>query len=117
MKERRTYPRFECPKDKSCPVINKKVSGFYGELKNISRAGAAFVSESRLDDNSKVDIFIKYPDLGRDISAELQIVWSHFKNGLYTYGGRFLSISNEDKYDLLDHFYENWKRDILAKRY
>jgi hypothetical protein len=116
MQERRKFPRFACPKDKSCTIVGIKEEGFSGELKNISRDGALIVSKNRLEDNSRLDAVIKYPTIDRDIPSVIQIVWSRSHLGKYIYGGKLVSISNEDKYDLLDHFYESWKNGVLNRR-
>jgi len=116
MLEKRTFPRLVCPKDKSCAVMGKSESELRGEIKDISRSGLSMVSRNRLDTDSKVDILIDYPELDRQIPSVVRIIWSRAKKDLYTYGTRFVSINNEDKFDLLDHFYEHWKKDILAQR-
>ena len=116
MQERRKFPRLECPKDKQCTVMSAKLRDFQGELKNISRSGTTLISKNQLKNNDKIDILIKYPELDREVPSVVEIVWSHFKNTLYTYGTKFVNIKSEDKYDLLDHFYESWKNQILSKR-
>ena len=116
-KERRVFPRLECPKDKTCSIVGREVGGFNGELMNISRSGASFASKNHLNDKDKVDVFIRYDEIDKSIPSAVQIVWSHLRKGLYTYGGRILDINSEDKYDLLDHFYEGWKKDILEKKH
>lgn len=116
MEERRVFPRIDCPKDNHCIVTSTEEGRFSGELMNISRKGASIVSKNRIDDNSKLDVVIRYPEIDRNISSVIQIIWSSFKDGNYRYGGRLVDINNEDKYELLDHFYESWKEDILSKR-
>lgn len=116
MEERRVFPRIDCPKDNCCTVACKEEGRFNGQLTNISRKGASIISQNRIEDNSKLDVVINYPDINREIHSVIQIIWSSFKDGNYRYGGRLVDINNEDKYELLDHFYESWKRDIVSKR-
>lgn len=117
MQERRKFPRLECPKDKSCTVTSTKAMDFKGELSNISRDGARLVSKNRFADAfDKVDISINYPELERTIPSMVQLVWHRAEKDRHTYGAKFLSIKNEDKFDLLEHFYEDWKNKILSKR-
>ncbi len=116
MQERRVFPRIACPKDNQCTVTSTEEGKFSGELTNISRKGASIISKNRIEDNSKLGVVIKYPEINRNISSVIQIIWSSFKDGNYRYGGRLVDINNEDKYDLLDHFYESWKKDIVSNR-
>lgn len=116
MEDRRVFPRIDCPKEDRCTVTSTKEGIFSGELMNISRKGASIVSKNRIEDNSKLDVVIKYPEINRNIPSVIQIVWSSFKDGNYRYGGRLVNINNEDKYDLLDRFYESWKKDIVSNR-
>jgi len=116
MDDRRVFPRIDCPKDNPCTVTSKEEGRFSGELINISRKGASIVSKNRIDKNSKLDLVIKYPKIDRIIPSVIQIVWSSFKDGSYAYGGRLVDINNEDKFDLLDHFYESWKNNIVNNR-
>ncbi|MBM3248975.1 MAG: PilZ domain-containing protein [Candidatus Omnitrophica bacterium] len=115
MEDRRIFPRIGCPKDDHCTVTGK-ASRFSGELMNISRKGALIVSKDRVDNDSKLDVVMRYPKIARDIPSIIQVVWSSFKDGNYTYGGKLVDINNEDKFDLMDNFYESWKRDLIASR-
>jgi len=116
MLEKRTFPRLDCPNDKACTVIGNKETDLSGELRNMSRSGAKLISKNRLKADSKVDILINYPELEREIPSAARVIWSRQEKDLFSYGIRFVNISNEDKYDLLDHFYESWKEEFLSKR-
>lgn len=116
MLEKRTFPRLVCPKDKTCAITGQKQTRISGQLKDISRSGVSFISKNRLEDNAKADLLIKYPEMERDIPSVVRIIWTRPLRNSYIYGTRFVDISNEDKYDLLDHFYENWKKDFLSNR-
>ncbi|MFC1704428.1 PilZ domain-containing protein [Candidatus Omnitrophota bacterium] len=116
MEERRRFPRFGCPKDKFCTVTSKGANSFLGNVKNISREGVAISSTNRLEPNKEVSLDINYADLDRHIPVSLKILWEHSGNVLHTYGAVFSRISPEDKFDILESFYEIWKNDETRKR-
>ena len=116
MLEKRTFPRLDCPQDRPCTFSGRESINLQGKIINISRSGVSFISKNRLEDNNKLDIVIDYPELERKVSTVVKVIWSRSQDDIYSYGTRFVTISNEDKYDLLDHFYEGWKKDFLTKK-
>ncbi len=114
--ERRKFPRFVCPKDKFCTVTSKSGGGFLGSLKNISREGVALSSTSELEKDGVYDFTINYAGIERHIPAVLRVVWSYPGNVLNTYGAEFSNVRPEDKFDLLESFYEHWKQDIVERK-
>ena len=115
MIEKRKYPRFPCPLGKAGTITSAGDQGFMGTIKDISRGGIAISSTQELADD-EIDLTIHSNDLGRQIPVTVKVLWSDHEPAQRTYGGTFLRVASADKYDLLDYFYENWKKNEIERR-
>ena len=116
MQERRRYPRFNCPSNKFCSYRFEEEKDFSGNIMNISRGGITFSSLKALRGNSVVNLNLTYIDIEKQIFLKIKIIWSHHGKILHTYGARFINILAEDKANLLDGFFEDWKKKILLEK-
>ncbi|MFC1593772.1 PilZ domain-containing protein [Candidatus Omnitrophota bacterium] len=115
-RERRKFPRFMCPKEKFCTISSKGDESFLGNVKNLSREGISITSANRLAESKDITMNINFAEIERQIPVTLRVIWSLSGNILHTYGAAFSSISSEDKFDLLESFYEDWKAKESKKR-
>jgi len=114
--ERRKYPRFFCPNDKFCSFRLKGEREFSGNIMNISRDGIAFSSPKALKSDSIIDMSLTYSDIERQIPSKVEVIWSRPSKVINSYGAKFVDIQAEDKADLLDFFYEDWKKRVVRER-
>src|SRR3989344_4139758 len=114
--EKRDDPRFPCVHSRECIVdledLQKK-----GFLYNFSRKGLAFHSAHRLSKNEVHHLEIHAPSFVRPIACDVRIVWAHHDSAKQTcaYGARILHMDPALKTELLDVFYQDWKRIVIAQ--
>ncbi|HOM03458.1 MAG TPA: PilZ domain-containing protein [Acetivibrio sp.] len=66
-------------------------------IKNISKGGAMFISDTKLDFNSTIDIKLIF-DSAKEVIASAKILRAtELGNGEFGYGAQFIDISGEDK--------------------
>jgi len=116
MKDKRKYPRFGCPNNRFCSYRFKGEKDFSGNVMNVSREGITFSSLKSLRKNSVINLNLVYLDMNQEIFSTVEIVWSHRGKIIHIHGARFIKIQPEDKADLLDFCYEDWKKRLLAER-
>ena len=74
----------------------------------ISRKGIRIASDSPLRDTGEHNFVIKSSWLDHDIPVMVRIVWNDTSAGIRNYGARFISISPENVFELLDPLYHDW---------
>lgn len=110
MEERRLYPRFNCPIDKFCGFRLEGENDFIGNVVNVSRHGVTLSTTRQLTNDAIINLNLNYTDIQKQIPSSVKIIWAKSGKVLHTYGAQFLDIKAEDKIELMENFYENWKK-------
>ncbi len=114
--ERRKNPRFKCRKPADFPIHVASEENI-GWLKNLSRGGIAFESNSSFKENQQCYFEIKPKLNAKSIPVEACIMWAVYSpatSGCLC-GARILNMDSSSKIDLLDMFYEDWKKTVITE--
>ena len=112
MKERRRYQRFGCSQDRQFKLIQRQ--RLFGAIKDFSRGGLSFLCKERLKKNQQLSLNLELEGLERNVPAGVQVVWSKPRSGKYAYGAQFTNILPEDKFEIMDLLYRDWKSTLSA---
>ncbi|MDX1778042.1 MAG: PilZ domain-containing protein [Thermodesulfobacteriota bacterium] len=108
MEDKRKHPRFAVSSDKSCWLQYADDSKMVAGIRDISRKGMRIASDHPLHDTDEHNFVIKSSWLDHDIPVKVRIVWNDTSAGIRNYGARFISISPENVFELLDPLYHDW---------
>ena len=110
MEERRRHQRFESSQER--PFNAKQNGHFLGAVRNFARGGLSFISKEELNDKEKLNLELELEGLGRGVSLAAEILWSRNQAEGFAYGAKFNNILPEDKFDILDLLYRDWREKI-----
>jgi len=112
--EKRRNPRFERPDSRECPIDFEGLATG-AQLSDLSRDGLSFQSPSPLQVNQTYHLRISDLKSEKKIPCEVQVMWTSMgENGQCTCGAKIVQMDPSDKMDLLDVFYDDWKKGVLS---
>jgi hypothetical protein len=112
MEDKRRHPRFSVMKDKSCWLQYADDPKMVAGVRDVSRSGLRITSDTPLDTTNDHNFVLKSSWLEHDIPVKVRIVWDDTSPGIRHYGARFISISPENVFELLDPLYHDWLEDV-----
>lgn len=109
--EQRENPRFVCANPKDC-FVNFRDQKQSGSLFNLSRKGLAFQTSRQLQKDEVHELKIHAPAFKQPITCEARIVWVRPgpREQYAICGARILRMDPALKMDLLEIFYQDWKK-------
>jgi hypothetical protein len=112
MDDRRKHQRLGSVSDRRFIIKYEDKDVVLGEVKNFSRSGISFDSKEKLDEGKELRVDLHISGLNQKVPANMQIIWSKPSADGYTYGVRFTNISPENRYEILDLLYLDWRSQI-----
>ena len=109
MEERRRHQRYGSKK-RSFLAKYENNENVIGEVKDFSRSGISFDSKEELAKDREVKLDLSINGLEQKIPASIQILWTKNNPGNNTYGARFTNISPENRFDIMDLLYQDWRK-------
>ena len=112
--EKRDNPRFSCDSQNTYTVDFPELEAS-GRLSNLSRSGMAFSVSRQLRENAVYQFNINVNDQ-RAIPCQARIAWVNLDPTTQrcVCGAKIVNMDPADKVDLIDAFYEEWKKGIAA---
>jgi len=112
MEERRRAPRFGCIGQRSLSLMfGEKLIGV---VRNFSRGGLSFSSLENFDEKRSLNFELDLSGFNRRVPVEFQILWKRQFGNENIYGASFTNITTEDKSDILDSLYQDWRNTISS---
>ena len=111
MEDKRRHPRFSVMNDKSCWLQYADNQNMVAGVRDVSRSGLRITSDTPLDNTNDHNFVLKTSWLEHDIPVKVRIVWDDTSTDIRNYGARFISISPENVFELLDPLYHDWLED------
>ncbi len=113
MEDKRRHPRFAVLSDKSCWLHYAGYSNLVAGVRDVSRSGIRITSDIPLQDKDVHNFVMKSSWIEHEIPIKVRIVWNDTSAGIRNYGARFLNISPENVFKLLDPLYHDWLEEAL----
>ena len=113
MEDKRRHPRFAVMNNKSCWLQHEDDSNLVAGVKDVSRSGIRITSDIPLNDKDVYSFVMKSSWIDHVIPIKVRIVWNDTADGIRNYGARFLSISPQNIFELLDPLYNDWLKEAL----
>jgi len=113
MEDKRRHPRFAVLSDKSCWLHYRDEPNIVADVSDVSRSGIRIFSDTPLQNKPEHNFVMKSSWIDHDIPVTVSIVWNDVADGKRHYGARFLSISPENVFELLDPLYHDWLEEVL----
>jgi hypothetical protein len=98
MEDKRRHPRYAVLSDRSCCLHYADEPTIVGDVSDVSRSGIRIFSDTPLQNKHQHNFVI---------------VWNDDSDGRRSYGARFLTISPENVFELLDPLYHDWLEEAL----
>lgn len=111
MEEKRKYNRFNCSRERRFIAKYENQDRVFGEVNDFSRSGISFNSGALLNKEDELILDLQISGLEQKIPANIQILWAKRESWGYAYGARLINISPEDKFEIMDLLYQDWKKD------
>jgi hypothetical protein len=83
------------------------------DVRDVSRSGIRLFSAMPLEDKQEHNFVMKSSWIDHDIPVTVSIVWNDHADGKRSYGARFVRISPENVFELLDPLYHDWLEEAL----
>jgi len=115
MEDRRRYQRYGATSDKHFEIKRNDADASPGAIRNMSRGGICFYSKRYLDANNEYPLELALAGKSRMIPCAVRVMWSHPAAGEYAYGAKFVRIKPEDKFELMDALYVDWRKTVVSK--
>ena len=112
MEDKRKSQRFGCIGDRTFVLMLK--DRLLGIIKDFSRGGISFSSTEKIAENTRLNFELELSGLNRRVPLEFEIIWKRPYLDQFIYGARFTNISSEDKFDVLDSLYRDWRKTLSA---
>ena len=114
--DQRDDPRFLCAHSREY-IVNVEDPQKKGFLYDFSRKGLAFHSVHRFSKDEVHHLEIQAPFSARPIACDARIVWVNHDSAKQScsYGARILHMDPALKTDLMDAFYQDWKRIVIEQ--
>jgi hypothetical protein len=113
MEDKRRHPRYAVLSDKRCCLHSADEPTIVADVSDVSRSGIRIFSDTPLQNKHEHDFVMKSSWIDHDIPIRVSIVWNDDSGGRRSYGARFLSISPENVFELLDPLYHDWLEEAL----
>ena len=108
MEDKRRHPRYAVLSDRSCRLHYADEPARVADVSDVSRSGIRIFSDTPLHNKHEHNFVMKSSWIDHDIPVTVSIVWNDDADGRRSYGARFLNISPENVFKLLDPLYHDW---------
>ncbi|MBL7130120.1 MAG: PilZ domain-containing protein [Candidatus Omnitrophica bacterium] len=112
MEDRRKHQRYGCCSERKFIAKYENKDRMLGEVKDFSRSGISFDSKEDLNKEKEVKLDLQISGIDQKAPASIQILWSKQNPEGHTYGARFINISPESKFDIMDLLYQDWRKTL-----
>ncbi len=117
VEEKRQSPRFGCEEIPVCLVEIDHVEEI-GRLTNISRGGLGFQIPRQLREKTTYNLSLRLDGKDRAVPCRARIIWAMTNEATKSCycGAAIEDIDTSQKVELIEIFYEVWKRREIARR-
>lgn len=113
MEDKRRHPRYAVLSARRCCLHSADEPTMVADVSDISRSGIRIFSDTPLQNKHEHKFVMKPSWTDHAIPVTVSIVWKDDSDGRRSYGARFLSISPENVFELLDPLYHDWLEEAL----
>ena len=115
MEDRRKHQRYGSSNDRKFVAQHKNKDNLIGDVKDFSRSGISFDSKEEIKKDKELKLDLQIIGIDQRVPADIQVLWSKSSPEGHTYGARFTNISPENKFDIMDLLYQDWRKSLTSK--
>lgn len=112
MEDRRRHQRYGGSRQMEFVAKYENKNIILGAIRDFSRSGISFNSKDRLNKENEINLDLQISGMDQKVPASVQILWSRRKFRGYAYGAIFINISPENKFDIMDLLYQEWRKNL-----
>ena len=112
MEERRRHQRYGSSRDRNFVAQYENNNKVLGQIKDFSRSGISFDSKEELARDAEVKLDLRINGLQQKVPASVEILWAKPNPEGFTYGAQFTNISPENRSDIMDLLYQDWRNNL-----